>query len=338
MAIEVTTVADDEVVLHDGAAVFVHRDLAPDTTYEFEGVEVRTLARPPGERLATVATVNDVHFGEVEAGIIEGSDVGPTFRALPGEAPYPETMNRAAVREILELDPDAVVAKGDLTAGGDDPELQAFLDCYAAPFGERLHWVRGNHDAYHGATFGDVPCQEVAVPGAILAILDTTIPRAATGRVTADQAEWLDELASRADLPVVVFGHHHIWSPESRNRHAGYYGINPDDSERLIEVFERRPRLTGYFAGHTHRNRVRRFVRTGDIPWAEVASVKEFPGTWAEYRIFEGGILQVHRRINAPEALEWSERTRGMYGGLYTEYAFGTLDDRCFEFGERGCV
>ncbi len=91
-----------------------------------------------------------------------------------------------------------------------------------------------------------------------------------------------------------------------------------------------RPALAGYFAGHTHRNRVRRIRATGDRPWVEVACVKDYPGTWAEYRVFEGGVLQVHRRISTPEALAWTEQTRHMYEGTYGPYAFGALEDRCF--------
>jgi Icc protein len=60
-----------------------------------------------------------------------------------------------------------------------------------------------------------------------------------------------------------------------------------------------------------------------------VASVKEFPGCWAEYRVFEGGILQVVRRVSEPAALAWAERTRALYGGTYPGYAFGSLGDRC---------
>ena len=97
-----------------------------------------------------------------------------------------------------------------------------------------------------------------------------------------------------------------------------------------MAVVARRPRIVGYFAGHTHRNRVRRFSATGDVPWVEVACVKDFPGAWAEYRVYEGGILQVFRRISAPDALAWSHKTRDMYGGLYEMYAFGTIEDRCF--------
>src|SRR5581483_2770387 len=61
-----------------------------------------------------------------------------------------------------------------------------------------------------------------------------------------------------------------------------------------------------------------------------VACVKDFPGSWAEYRVYEGGIMQIHRRIDAPDALAWTELTRGMFGGLYPDYAFGSIGDRCF--------
>ena len=51
--------------------------------------------------------------------------------------------------------------------------------------------------------------------------------------------------------------------------------------------------------------------------------------------VFEGGVLQVHRRISTPEALDWTERTRVMFGGLYPQYAFGSLEDRCFAIRPR---
>jgi 3',5'-cyclic AMP phosphodiesterase CpdA len=330
--VEVTTVADDEAVLHDGAAVHRLDGLAPDTLHVALGAEFRTLPRPPGELLSTVATVNDVHFGETECGVIEGLDLGPILTVGPGEPPYPETMNRAAVEEILALDPDAVVVKGDLTCHGTRAEYEAFLGCWATAFGDRLHHVRGNHDAAHGETFATTAPFAVDVPGATLAVLDTVIPGHHGGAVSADQLEWLDELAARAEVPVLVFGHHHAWSPDSASREATYFGINPDDSERLVAVVARRPSIVGCFAGHTHRNRVRRFRATGDVPWVEVACVKDFPGTWAEYRIFEGGVLQIHRRIGSSAALEWTERTRSMFGGMYAGYSFGDLADRCFAF------
>ena len=195
--------------------------------------------------------------------------------------------------------------------------------------------MRGNHDAFTGRRFASESFQERTLPGVILAVLDTVIEGRDSGQVRAEQLEWLDELAGRADRPVLVFGHHHPWKPGSSDRSADYFGINPNDSEHLVELIARRPSICGYFAGHTHRNRVRRFAETGCVPYVEVASLKDFPGSWAEYRVFEGGILQVHRRLSSPAALTWSEKCRGLYWGLYPSYAFGRLEDRCFSIKPR---
>jgi 3',5'-cyclic-AMP phosphodiesterase len=326
---ELTTVADDEAVVHDGSTVRAYDGLAPDTDHEIDGFAFHTLPQL-GERLATFATVNDVHFGETICGIIEGLDLGPVFSSEPGEDPYPEVMNRGAIAEMRALDPDVVIVKGDLTAKGTQEEYAAFLAAYEPAFGDRLVHVRGNHDGYYGETYAAEPTQRVDLPGVTLAVIDTTDPLKTPGRVTADQLEWLDDLGATADRPVLLFGHHHVWSPDSRERPDSYFGIMPDPSEALVEVVARHPRILGYFAGHTHRNRVRRIAATGDRPWVEVACVKDYPGTWAEYRVFEGGILQVHRRISTPEALAWTEQTRHMYADTYADYALGALTDRCF--------
>jgi predicted phosphodiesterase len=328
-AVELTTVADDEVVVHEGPEARRHLGLAPDAVHELEGFELRTLPRL-GERLATVATVNDVHFGEEVCGIMDGVADGPFFRAEPGADPYPEVMNRGAVEEIAAVEPDAVLVKGDLTCDGLDEEYAAFLACYEPAFGERLHHVRGNHDAYRHQTYAPAGPQRIDVEGLTLALLDTTIPGRTTGQMPTEQVEWLEDLAADADRPVLALGHHHVWNPGASVRPDDYFGIHPDDSERLIAAVARHAAILGYAAGHTHRNRVRRFPATGDRPWIEVACVKDFPGTWAEYRVFEGGVLQVHRRISTPDALAWTEQTRGMFGGAYGDYAFGALEDRCF--------
>jgi 3',5'-cyclic AMP phosphodiesterase CpdA len=332
--VELTTVADDQAVVHDGHDVRVHGDLTPDRAYEIDGFAFRTLSAP-GELLSRFATVNDVHFGETICGVMDGFPDGPFFAAEAGTEPYPVVMNRGAVAEMAAADVDAVVVKGDLTSSGTKEEYEQFLAMYEPAFGDRLHHVRGNHDAYHGATFASDAPFVVDLPGVRLAVIDTSIPFAAPGQVTRETLEWLGDVASEADRPVLVLGHHHVWSPESVNRSATYFGVNPDDSERLVELVAALPSVWGYFAGHTHRNRVRRFSLTGAVPWVEVACVKDYPGTWAEYRVHEGGILQIHRRINTPEALDWTEKTRDMFGGAYHEYAFGELSDRCFVIGPR---
>jgi 3',5'-cyclic AMP phosphodiesterase CpdA len=325
--VDVTTVASDLVVLHDGARVERHEGLAPDTEHRIGDLTVRTLPRPPGELLCRIATVNDVHFGEVEAGRIDDHHEGPIQRTAPGEAPYPETMNRAAVAEIAAIAPEAVVVKGDLTNDGEDDELAAFEQCYRGAFGDRLHAVRGNHDAYRGQDVyaGD---RWIEVPGAAIALLDTVIPEHTTGSLRRDQLEWLEDHAAAADRPVLVMGHHQQWI--GGNRSDDYFGLHPDASEALAAAMARHRRIVAYTAGHTHRHRVRRSA--GDVLSIEVGCVKDFPGTWAEYRVHEGGVEQVVHRISSPDALAWSERCRYLYrdfGVDYESYALGRLEDRC---------
>ena len=325
MPVELTTVADDEIVTHDGPVVRRYTGLTPDTEVAVDGVTVRTLPRPPGSMLARIVTVNDVHFGEVECGRIDDSPLGPILR---GDH-YPDVMNAGAIVEIAAVEPDVVVVKGDLTNAGRPEEFAAFRAAYGI-FGDRLHVVRGNHDSYDGRRdyAGDAV---VDGAGFRLILLDTARAGRPNGWLDVSQLDWLDTVAAEADRPVLVMGHHHPWL--GGHRSEDYFGIRPDPSEALVAVIARRPQIAGYFAGHTHRNRVRQHAATGQMPYVEVGCVKDFPGSWAEYRVYEGGILQIHHRISSPEALAWSEQCRVLYrdfGIDYVAYALGTLADRCF--------
>jgi 3',5'-cyclic-AMP phosphodiesterase len=326
MALELTTVSEDAATFHDRTMVERLEGLEPDREYTHDGIPFRTLPRPVGALQCRFATVNDVHFGEVEAGRIEGSELGPVLRA-EGD-PYPELMNRAAVAEMAAADLAAIIVKGDLTDDGRPDEFAAFEACYRPPFGSRLFVVRGNHDAHRGQTeyAGD---QWIELPGVAVALLDTTVPHAATGHLTTEQLDWLDAGAEASTVPVIAMGHHQQWTEGNRN--PDYFGIDPDASDGLTGVIARRPAIVAYAAGHTHRHRVRSVA--GGVPSVEVGCVKDFPGTWAEYRVYDGGILQVVHRLSAPEALAWSESCRVLYadyGVDYSRYAMGHLPDRCF--------
>ena len=330
-AVDITTVADDLIVLHDGTSVVRYTQLEPATAYTFMGQQITTLPRPAGQLLCRLATVNDVHFGEIEAGRIDDRTDGPIQRADPGDAPYPETMNHGSAVEIDAIEPAAVVVKGDLSQDGQPHEWAAFEACYRTRFADRLHVVRGNHDAYQGQTryAGD---QWIELPGVAVALLDTVIPERTTGTVTGVQLELLDTMAAEADRPVLVMGHHQQWVAGTLNDHRSddYFGLHPDASDALGEVIARRRHIVAYTAGHTHRHRVRR-LHCG-VPTIEIGCVKDFPGTWAEYRVYEGGITQVVHRISTPQALRWSQQCRHLYrdfGVDYESYALGALEDRC---------
>ncbi len=328
---DITTVADDLIVAHragaDGEVVRLE-GLRPDSIYHVGNFEVQTMSRPAGQLLCRFGTVNDLHFGEVECGMIDDDPRGPIQRVEPGEAPYPLTMNRAAVAEMATAGLAAVVVKGDLTRDGVDEEFDAFEACYRDEFGDRLYSVRGNHDSYRGQQryTGD---RWIELPGVSIALLDTVLSERTTGSISLAQLQWLDDLAAAADRPVVVMGHHQQWI--SGKRHNEYFGLDPDSSDGLAAVAARRSRIVAYTAGHTHRHRVR--TMPCGIPSIEVGCVKDFPGTWAEYRVYEGGLTQVVHRMSSPDALRWSERCRHLladFGIDYEAYALGTLEDRCF--------
>jgi len=316
--------SDAAGLLVDGSLRLVE-GLAPSSTHELEGVSLRTLPQP-GERLATVATANDVHFGEERCGVIGGVDSGPVFSSPPGAEPYPAMMNRIAAAEMAALGVDAVLIKGDLTNDGTEEEYRAFLDCWEGAFGERLTHVRGNHDSYRGQDYAAWPVQVVDVPGARFVLLDTARPGRTNGWLADAQLEELDELAAHAEVPVVVLGHHPIWDARVEPRTDEVFSMTPDATEALLAVIARRPSIVSYSAGHTHRTGV---VEVDGVAMVQVAALKDFPGAWCEYQVFEGGILQVVRRVMAPEGVAWAELTRGMYEGSYGDYAYGEIGERC---------
>jgi Icc protein len=340
----VTTVVGDREVTTVGPYHAARLEgLDPDTEYPLavEGTvpdrwlpaRVRTLARPPGPLLATIATANDVHFGETECGKTGDAAtdaIGPILRVAAGEEPYPEVMSRAAVAEIAALDPDVVVVKGDLTDRGLPEQYEAFLAVYGV-LGPRMHHVRGNHDALTDPTMAlqGAP-YTIALDGVTLAVLDTTVPGEDRGTLPAAQVRWLDDVAEATTDPVLVFGHHPVWNLDEPHRSARGFAIDPASTAALLDVVARRENVAGYFAGHTHANRIARFPRARNVPFVEVACTKDYPGAWAEYRVYGGGYTQLMRRVTAPRAFAWAERTRAMIQGAYRDLVLGTIGERCF--------
>jgi 3',5'-cyclic AMP phosphodiesterase CpdA len=328
LSAELTTVGSTFVVVHDGTTVWGVHDLEPDRTYELHGMTAHTLSLPSGQLRCRIGTVNDVHFGEDDCGRVSGHEGGPVLRSGPDEPPHPQIMNDAAAAEMRAADLDAIVVKGDLTSDGTADEFASFEACYRQSFGDRLHVVRGNHDAYRGQHeyAGD---QWLRFAGVTIALLDTVKPGASNGRLDTTQIDWLDAHLREATQPVLVMGHHQQWIGGLRS--DDYFGLAPDSSDALNDLAARHTAFVAYTAGHTHRHR-RRHMACG-VPSIEVGCVKDFPGTWAEYQVFDGGILQIVHRVSSPAALRWSERCRALYSDFgvdYVEYALGRLDDRCF--------
>ena len=188
-------------------------------------------------------------------------------------------MNRAAVAEIAAIEPAAVVVKGDLTASGHARRVRRLPRLLRPAFGDRLHHVRGNHDAMAGADLrrraaAHRPARRDDRPAR------HRDPRAATAGPLDDRPAGLARRPGRrrATVPVLVMAHHYPWSPDATTAAATATSAStPRRRERLVEVIARRPPIVGCFAGHTHRNRVRRFSATGPVPYVEVGLREGLP-------------------------------------------------------------
>jgi len=321
---EIVAVGPDRAELFTDNRVVRLNSLDPDTDHVSHGVGFRTLS-DIGDIRSNVVTMNDVHFGEVECGKIEGVREA-AFVVAPGERPYPDVMNEAVIADALAAAPDAVIVKGDLTSFGTIAEYEKFKSVYEPAFAERLTFVRGNHDSYPGERFADWPVQIVDVAGLRVVLIDTSRTAMSSGAISGDQLSAVGEAARATTETVIVMGHHPLYVP-GRDRELRFDGVSVEDSTALLGVLAGLENVVAYSAGHTHRCRK---VDLGGLAIIEVACVKDFPGAWAEHLVGESAIAHMVHRASSPAAVAWAEKTRLMFDGYYGTYAMGQLEDRCF--------
>jgi predicted phosphodiesterase len=188
-------------------------------------------------------------------------ELGPVLRAGPGEPPYPEMMNGAAIAEIEALDPDIVRVKGDLTHLGTEEEYAAFLAAYGQ-LGARMRHVRGNHDAMLDASMALEGAVHDRRRRATLAVLDT-VSRASSEADHTEQLHW------SYDLSVGHGTGDRVRPPSPLNlelERAAVLRDQPRGQRGVRAIVVRHENIVGYFAGHTHRNRIRRTDRARRVP------------------------------------------------------------------------
>jgi hypothetical protein len=163
------------------------------------------------------------------------------------------------------------------------------------------------------------------LPGIRLVLGHSARPGRHGGILTASDAAGLARLAREAAGPAVLALHH----PPRRWPVQTHYppSIIWRDSARLVHELGAGRRSTLLVAGHTHRNRR---YRVRGLTVAEVGSTKDYPGQWAAYSVYEGGIRQVVFRVEDPSAIAWTETTRRALGGIWGWWSPGRLSDRCF--------
>lgn len=322
----------------------------------------RTLDPPPGPELFRFATISDLHVGATRFGYFH------TMRERP-DPPEPHSIRatRQALADLKAWGAELVVAKGDVTNDGRAEEWEHFAGLMAAsqvPY----ELIPGNHDnrptdrtksiwqhlrwaltggpivrllsgRAKGVTISasdglsvvgiePAPVRHLDVPGLRIVLADTTHEGHHLGSFepVRDEVCARAAKAAAAGHPVFVAGHHypmplpfpHFWPP----------GVPSPDANRFFAALHEANGAAFYSAGHTHRNR--RYVRHGVVV-TEVGSPKDYPGVWAGYVVYEGGLRQVVRRVTTSDILAWTDYTRLAALGAWGLWSPGPRWHRCFD-------
>ncbi|MEU3980774.1 metallophosphoesterase family protein [Streptomyces sp. NPDC026672] len=296
---------------------------------------------PPGRALMTLALCNDLHLGENTAGLVAGLPLVRGVSQRPGLPPYPEILGRAVVEEALRRGADLLLAAGDLSAGGAPHDLaraRDILDGFGT-HGRDYLVVRGNHDRArpgtgHGDSFrrafdgDDGPGHLSHDMGGLRVIgLDTYRRQdngAGAGSLGAEQLSWLrHRLRENPDQPTVVFGHHPLAVRDSVLPVSPGQRLGRRQARSVLDAYAAAPGVFLHHAGHTHRNKRTVLPPAPHVVQQEVGATKEYPGGFFLLRIHSGGYALNFYRAPAAHALEWSERTRRLAGGLWPHHALG---------------
>ena len=161
-----------------------------------------------------------------------------------------------AVLELIQrdgLEPDLIVATGDISQDGSEESYQAFRDEMAI-FPCPVYWSMGNHDetrAMVQVAAGTEALDQVVVRnGWKLILLDSSVPHKVFGRLGRDELRLLEqELAADPDLHVLISLHHHPVDVES----AWLDSIGLRNRDEFFEIVDRFPNVRAILWGHVHQ-------------------------------------------------------------------------------------
>lgn len=286
-------------------------------------------SHPPGEELTRFATISDLHLGTQRFGMLR------TITEHHTEVPHPLRCARAAIAEALEWGAQRIVVKGDLTHAS-YPHTWAMAAELLSDVPVPVDVICGNHDVSARSTVD--PFAEAAryglrlhrgitpidLPGLRLVLMDSTVPGIDIGRWNHLRDDAVDAVGEARGPAMLVVHHHPQPLPVPTHLPRGIPSIAAASFLRSLR--RANPELIGT-SGHTHRHR---FRTVAGVPWSEVGSTKDYPGTWAGYVVHEGGVRQVVRRVARADCLRWTERTKRCALGAWALWSPGRLADRCW--------
>lgn len=289
-----------------------------------------TLAPPPGRLLTKFATISDLHLGAEDWGLLR-----TMVDRSQHPVPHPLRCATAAIDEARAWGATLLILKGDAVENERAEHFEQLARLVDGQPDLPMLLLPGNHDV--DGRPGEIPdtvgrrrlpyvraVDHIDRPGVRIVGADTSI--AGRGFGTIDRVgPAIEERAKASDRPVFLAVHHQL-QPTRLPRHWPV-GIPAPASTRFLDRLDALSQPVTISSGHTHRNRSRRH---GSVMVTEVGSTKDWPGVWAGYAVHEGGIRQVVRRIAAPEAIGWTEYSRGAVAGIWGYWSPGPLDQRCF--------
>ena len=249
--------------------------------------------------------------------------------------PYAIRCLRAAVHEAVAWGAQRIIAKGDLTDEGAPEEFLTFADVVAEG-GVPVEAILGNHDVVGAAANGPAilrargmpvatRTEALDVPGLRVILLPSAQPDRSHHR-----GWWLEsdreraiELVRAVDTPVFIATHHY---PQRWNVITEYpSGVPRRDAKPFLDALDAARPGAVIACGHTHRHHRRHYK---SLLITEIGSTKDFPGVWAGYIVYEGGLRQIVRRVAEPSARAWTDRTGRALFGTWRFWAPGLRSHR----------
>ena len=274
------------------------------------------------QRGCTLLLANgDLTSGAELPGLREARDTFDTFGSLggtPAHSTAHETVVSAgspAAYFVTRGNHDRAHAGGSCTPPAGHPDL---ADCFRDTF---------SHGFESGSTHFSVLAGDARARYRFVGLDSANIATGA-GQLPAEELEFLEAELAKGDPTIPLF-HHHVGDQSTLiGVPPATFGVNPSDAERFRMLLARSENVVGVYSGHTHRNNRTTSRETGSVPYFEGAAAKEYPGGYTVVRLFERGYMVNFWKTSTPDALRWSERSRGEYLGLYPYYTLGGFADR----------
>jgi predicted phosphodiesterase len=299
-------------------------------------IEVRTLGPMPGPRLCRIATISDLHLGARGFGH-RSAITDPTGHPDP----HAWRCAEAALDEAVAWGAERIVAKGDLTHTAHANEWRQFarlVQTTPVP----VDALAGNHDHGPPSAVGWVPPPDAAqafdlsmaqpltvrdLPGLRIILAATTLAGRHGGTLAPVEDDVVDAAADAdPEGAVLVTLHHQLHGPTGQEGWPP--GIRRDESAAFLDRLGAVHPHVLVTSGHTHRHR--RWERAG-VTITQVGATKDYPGVWAGYEVYDGGMRQIVRRIARPDVVAWTDHTRVAAYGLWEHTSPGRLASRCFD-------